>query len=119
MKRIIFILLTVMFFSCNDSASTTTVDTKDSVSAVSAVPDTMAVESPMQSMQMTLKNGEAVTGMLVATEELAQAKADIEAKGISLLDCCGQEFCRNGYIWTCYRANDNKCYIYKTDWKCN
>lgn len=66
-----------------------------------------------------LKSGKEVNGTLVTKKELEQAKATIESQGLSTLDCCGQEACISGYIWSCYRANDNNCYWAKTDWKCN
>ncbi len=68
---------------------------------------------------LKLKNGKEVNATLATKEELGQAKTSIKAQGISFEDCCGEEACINGYIWTCSRANDNNCYWYKSGWKCN
>lgn len=121
MKSIVIILFSALLFSCNDSATSTTNSSDKGMDTVSSVTktDTISTDASMKTKSMTLKDGKEVKGTLASATEVEDAKSAIEAQGINVGDCCGQEACISGYIWSCSRANDNKCYWYKSDWKCN
>lgn len=73
-----------------------------------------------ETITIKLKNGNDVSAVLVSSEELEMLKKKFEDNGKSIDECeCGDELCIDGYIWSCSRANDNKCKWFKSDWQCN
>ena len=119
MKNLVILFFPIVLFACGQSTNSSSGnESADSLSS-DAATDTVSNGDVPQTKTLKLKAGKEVSATLATDSEIEQVKNVIEAQGISLAECCGQEACINGYIWSCSRGNDNKCHWYKSDWKCN